>query len=40
MKAYVTIKEPIESVSLKSVTGKMLDHKEFMYVQEISIEQD
>ena len=33
-------KELIESASLKSVTGKMLDQREFMYVYEMPIEQD
>lgn len=33
-------KEPIKTVSLKSVTGKMLDHREFMYVHEMPIEQN
>ncbi|MBU7218582.1 hypothetical protein [Staphylococcus gallinarum] len=33
-------KEPIENVSLKSVTGKLLDSREYMYIYEMKIEQD
>lgn len=33
-------KEPIENVTLKSVTGKLLDDREYMYIHKMPLEEN